>query len=196
MGNHPHDPYQSDEQMSQRSGQSILYNPQVQGPTNMIMNSNTIASSASNGSGQTNSSNMQSKSVASCPTSNGNLINHHYEDLQMNHVTGNLVPTSSITTNDYHQHSKQYGMNGMFQQPYRHINSEDASDNMKLSANNGIATSGTISSTGSHEGRAGFLETKLKKGHELGGLKRNGSGKSQTTASVMRNSFRKAMGKS
>ena len=93
--------------MSQQSCQSILYNAQAATKTTTVaasnnqhvLPSNTIKSSNSNGSnGNSNSvkasnSNCDNGNIVS--NSNNNLINHHYEDLQMNPITGNLVSTSS-----------------------------------------------------------------------------------------------------
>ncbi|KAH9393692.1 Segment polarity protein dishevelled DVL-3 [Tyrophagus putrescentiae] len=84
---HLHDPYQSDEQMSQRSGQSVLFNPaaavggsaHLAGGALHTVNSNTMGSSGSAGSRLTNSSasnnnsnNQHQSSSTTTVVSNGN----------------------------------------------------------------------------------------------------------------------------
>lgn len=191
MTGHSHDPYQSDEQMSQRSGQSILYNPKAPGP--MMLNSNTMASSNSNGSANTASTNKQSKQSVCSTGNNGNLINHHYEDLQLNPVTGNLVPSNGLT--DYHQQYSQHttagGGGGMF--TFRQLNCEETAI---IEGNNEMkrgSTTGTISSSGSHEGRNKDKSKKVA-AFDQSSLKRNGSGRAQQAVNAIRSSFRKAMG--
>lgn len=194
-----HDPYQSDEQMSQRSGQSVLYNPQA---TQGLTSTNTIASSGSNGSRQTNSSNQQSNTsaglTAGCHSANngngasGNLLNHHYEDLQMNHTTGNLVPTSTFSNEDASEYAHQqqsYPHNGhIFGQPiYRHENDDLTNGDMKIGPS-GIEGGSNYLVDAKVKPKKGFFKTSLNRQGSLNGQ--------QTTANLMRSSFRKAMGKS
>ncbi|OTF72537.1 segment polarity protein dishevelled DVL-2-like protein, partial [Euroglyphus maynei] len=111
-GNHSsyQDQHLNDEQSSQKSGQSILYNGQAM----MGKSFNTVKSSGSHGSnnqtttlaskhsnGSSNDGeNGKRDLISRMNSSNNNLINHHYEDLQMNPMTGNLVPTSSLVVNN------------------------------------------------------------------------------------------------
>ncbi|KPM07087.1 segment polarity protein dishevelled DVL-2-like protein [Sarcoptes scabiei] len=125
------DQFQSDEQTSQLSGQSIIYNGQFpltgnQGiqsqnlPNNIPTTTNTIKSSGSNGSSAT----KNSKSLK-----NGcqNTLNHHYEDLQINANTGNLVPSSTIVNSDTVHLMQNSGGNSLFPSNFRSSGSNDNS---------------------------------------------------------------------
>ncbi|KAJ6219508.1 hypothetical protein RDWZM_005320 [Blomia tropicalis] len=200
-----HDPYQSDEQMSQRSGQSVLYNPQAgQHQTN------TIASSGSSESRHTNASNQhpmmagkvgnnKNKPTTHIVSGNGNILNHHYEDLQMNPTTGSLVPTSSIGQHEmeeYHQ-QQQFGHNGMVAvygtQPYIHNNNGDVESGSGGGVHSETNDPLGVSNGGNQfEGGTNYdSKNKSKKG-VFSFLNRQGSLNGQSN---VRNSFRKAMGK-
>ena len=188
--------------MSQRSGQSVLYNPQANQGINAT---NTLASSGSNGSRHTNNSNHQSNTNGNSSTNNsahsatGNILNHHYDDLQMN-ATGHLVPASlsNEEMNEYQHHQQQYAYNGQqghgFAQTYRLSNNEN--DDLTNGENN--AMNSVHNGTANHEGGTNYFvdaKPKPKKGFFKTSLNRQGS-LSGPTGNVMRSSFRKALGKS
>lgn len=229
-GNYSHDQCQSDEQMSQQSGQSILYNPQAQCVTNSTLPSSTIKSSASGGStNQNNTINGSNCLLSSKTSSSGNIINHHYEDLQMNPITGNLVPTSIIINNDNSVQSNNggtssasTGTNSIYPKTFRHVEgNNDVIDLTAQKESNIIMTGGKENGQEGRTNMPGIVLNGLSESlsTNTGGLTRtigltainnnnnnnshlkqssfrsSSSSATNKAANLMRNSFKKAMGK-
>lgn len=224
-GNHSHDQCQSDEQMSQQSGHSILYNTQPQCAANSNLPSNTIKSSASGASSNKPNNTMNGSNclLNSNTSNNGNIVNHHYEDLQMNSITGNLVPTSMVINNDNSLQSNNASAatvaGSTFSKTFRHVESSNDINDLTVPNETHIIVPG--GKENGQEGRtnmAGIVLNDLSESHSSkgGGLKRTigltainnnsnisqqssfrSSSSSATTkaANLMRNSFKKAMGK-
>nr|XP_046916250.1 segment polarity protein dishevelled homolog DVL-3-like isoform X3 [Dermatophagoides farinae] len=207
-GNHSsyQDHHHIDEQNSQTSGQSILYNGQaVMGKSvNTVKNSgsygcnnqtttHTLASKHSNGSSN-DSDGITGKFDLSnrITSSNNNLINHHYEDLQINPVTGNLVPTSTLVVNNANLSDNKALLqptNGsnITDNPYihRHIEGNELGV-INVSDSNG--------QTGRHHVLNHAPTQSSSRGSSIASS--NGASKLANTANVMRSSFKKTINKS
>lgn len=207
-GNHSsyQDHHHIDEQNSQTSGQSILYNGQaVMGKSvNTVKNSgsygsnnqtttHTLASKHSNGSSN-DSDGITGKFDLSnrITSSNNNLINHHYEDLQINPVTGNLVPTSTLVVKNANLSDNKALLqptNGsnITDNPYihRHIEGNELGV-INVSDSNG--------QTGRHHVLNHAPTQSSSRGSSIASS--NGASKLANTANVMRSSFKKAINKS
>lgn len=215
--------------MSQRSGQSVLYNPAAgQHQVGNNNHSNTLGSSgsrASNSSSSNQHAQNQHSSSTTTVISNGNgstansangsgtggsgNLNHHYEDLQMNHATGNLVPVGSLSASEAaaaNFHSQHiFAQPSMFRQHHQLQNQHDQEEMLVAMINGGGESGGdghhhSPQSEGgsSHSGSQQYpqvdnsssgVPNKATKGKKSGGF-------FPTPGNVMRNSFRKAMGKS
>lgn len=168
------------------SGQSIIYNGQFpltgnQGiqsqnlPNNIPTTTNTIKSSGSNGSSAT----KNSKSLK-----NGcqNTLNHHYEDLQINANTGNLVPSSTIVNSDTVHLMQNSGGNSLFPSNFRSSGSNDNSFeaiDLSLTKKNSIDN-----------------QLNLDELQHQGILCRSSSNSATKATVLMRNSIKKVLGKS